>query len=95
MRSRTIVAALLTMAGIGVAVSNMTAAPVVKWAAVYLKETVLIAGSFVSGPVVFVHDDARMARGEPCTSVRRYEDGKGVGEEIVAFHCRPRWGQAP
>ena len=53
------------------------------------------AGPFVSGPVVFIHDDAKMAQGQPCTSVHRYEAGKGVGEEIVAFHCKPRWGKAP
>jgi hypothetical protein len=67
----------------------------VKWAAVNLKDTTMIAGAFVSGPVVFVHDDARMARGEPCTTVHRFEPGKGAGEEIVAFHCKPRWGKAP
>jgi hypothetical protein len=62
---------------------------------VNLKDTTWIAGSFVSGPVIFVHDDAKMARGEPCTGVYRFVPGKGPGEEIVSFHCAPRWGQAP
>ena len=44
---------------------------------------------------MFVHDDEKMARGEPCTSVHRFEPGKGLGEEIVAFHCKPRWTRAP
>lgn len=44
---------------------------------------------------MFVHDDAKMARGGPCTSVHRYDAEKGVGEEIVAFHCKPRWTNAP
>ena len=92
MRSRIFVASLFLT---GFVVATTTAAPSVKWAAVNLKDATMIAGAFVSGPVVFVHDDARMARGEPCTSVHRYEPGKGAGEQIVAFHCKPRWGKAP
>jgi hypothetical protein len=92
MRLRTVVGSLLL---VGAVVASTHAAPSVKWAAVNLKDTTMIAGAFVSGPVVFVHDDARMARGEPCTTVHRFEPGKGAGEEIVAFHCKPRWGKAP
>ena len=66
-----------------------------KWALVNLTETTWIAGRFVTGPVMFEHDDARMARGEPCTRVLRFNPGKGPAEELVAFHCKPRWGQAP
>ena len=96
MRSRIIVASLVGCAALTVAVAARSGAdPVVKWAAVNLTDTVSIAGAFVSGPVVFIHDDARMARGEPCTSVHRYVTNKGVGEELVAFHCKPRWGKAP
>ena len=91
MRSRIIVAALF----IAVFAVVTKATPTVKWAAVNLKDTTMIAGKFVAGPVVFIHDDARMARGEPCTTVHRFEPGKGAGEEIVAFHCKPRWGKAP
>lgn len=96
MRSRIIVGSLVVFVGLAVAsVSRSAADPVVKWAAVNLTDTTLIAGALVSGPVVFVHDDAKMARGLPCTSVHRFEPGKGPGEELVAFHCKPRWGQAP
>ena len=95
MRSRLIGGSLLVLATLILLTPRMIAAPAVKWAAVNLKTTTVIAGTFVSGPVVFVHDDARMARGEPCTSVHRYSTDKGVGEELVAFHCKPRWGKAP
>lgn len=94
MRSRIIVGSLV-LVGIVIAAARTTADPALKWAIVNLKDTTMIAGAFVSGPVVFVHDDARMARGEPCTSVHRFEADKGPGEEIVAFHCKPRWGSAP
>lgn len=96
MRNRIIVGSLVMLACLAaVAVSRSAADTVVKWAPVNLPSATLIAGSFVSGPVVFIHDDAKMAAGEPCTKVHRFVSGKGVGEELVAFHCKPRWGQTP
>ncbi len=97
MRSRTIVGSLTCLAILALAytVSARAAASAVKWALVNMTETTWIAGRFVSGPVMFEHDDARMARGEPCTRVLRFLPGKGPAEELVAFHCKPRWGQAP
>jgi hypothetical protein len=95
MRSPIRIALFIAAAAIVFGISSSFAAPAVKWAAINLTDTTMIAGKFVSGPVIFVHDDARMARGEPCTSVHRHEPGKGLGEELVAFHCTPRWGKAP
>lgn len=97
MRSRAIVGSLMLVAIVmfAFAASRTAATPALKWAAVNLKDTTQIAGKFVSGPVVFVHDDAKMERGAPCTSVHRYDAEKGLGEEIVAFHCKPRWTSAP
>jgi hypothetical protein len=43
------------------------------------------------GPVVFEHDDARMARGEPCTTVYTYDrKTKRPGNVIVEFMCLPQ-----
>ena len=95
MRSRIIAGSLVVLASVVLLTPRTIAAPAVKWAAIDLTDTTWIAGAFVSGPVVFVHDDSKMARGGPCTSVHRFEPGKGMGEEIVAFHCKPRWGKAP
>lgn len=96
MRSRVAIGSLvlLIVIAIGFAATRTAAAPAIKWAAVNFTETTMIAGKFVSGPVVFVHDDARMARGEPCTSVHRYDPAKGLQEELVSFHCKPRWTKA-
>ena len=58
-------------------------------AVVYLTEPTLIGSTIVQGPVLFTHDDARMARGEPCTKVYLFEPGKGPAEEITSFHCIP------
>jgi hypothetical protein len=74
------------------AATNIAANPAAKWAIVQLNQPTLIGESFAMGPVIFEHDDARMARGEPCTIVYRYEAGKGVGEQLASFHCKPRWG---
>lgn len=46
----------------------------------------------MQGPVLFTHDAAKMARGEPCTTVRRFEPGSGPIEEIAAFYCITRPG---
>jgi hypothetical protein len=58
-------------------------------AVVYLTEPTLIGSTIVQGPVLFAHDDARMARGEPCTKIYLFEPGKGPAEQITSFHCIP------
>lgn len=93
MRSRILVGSLLIVAAVVFGASRLTATPAAKWAAVNLVDTTLIAGKFVSGPVLFVHDDVRMARGEPCTTVYRYDEARGAGEQLVAFYCKPHWGK--
>lgn len=54
----------------------------------------LIAGTVVSGQVVIVHDDDRMARGEACTTVHRSDRGR-QGEKLVEFMCTPIKRAAP
>jgi hypothetical protein len=65
-------------------------APLRQWAIVQLKNPTLIAGRFVMGSVMFVHDEQKMAAGLPCTEVYRFEPGKGPTELVTAFHCVPR-----
>ena len=60
-----------------------------QWAVVYISEPTLIGSTIVQGPVLFSHDDARMARGEPCTSVRLFDPKTGPAEELASFHCIP------
>jgi hypothetical protein len=96
MLTRILVRGLLLLGVITAAVfvtPAIQANPAVKWAAVYLPEPTLVAGTFIQGPVLFEHDDNRMTRGEPCTIVYQFRSGKGLGEELAAFHCRPRWGE--
>jgi len=63
--------------------------PVRQWGVTYLSELTLVASTVAERPVVFVHDEAKMARGEPCTSVRVFDRQRGPAEEIVSFHCIP------
>jgi hypothetical protein len=58
-------------------------------ATIYLTEPTMIGTTLVQGPVVFTHDEAKMARGEPCTTVSLFEPGKGAVNEVASFHCIP------
>jgi hypothetical protein len=63
--------------------------PTRQWAIAYLSEPTMIGLTIVQGPVLFTHDAARMARGEPCTTVSLFEPARGPAEVITAFHCIP------
>jgi hypothetical protein len=91
MRTRYSVARLLLLALVVASAIPATASrgPIRQSAIVYLAAPTLIGGTIVQGPVMFVHDEARMARGEPCTSVHLFDPVRGAIEEITAFHCIP------
>ena len=91
MRSRYSVARLLLLALVVLSAIPATASrgPIRQWAIVYLAEPTLIGDTIVQGPVMFVHDDAKMARGEPCTTVQLFDPARGAIDEIAAFHCIP------
>ena len=50
----------------------------------------LVARTLVSGMVLIVHDDVKMAQGEPCTTFYRFDPVEGTKEALVSFHCKPR-----
>jgi hypothetical protein len=75
------------MLGAGAVATSASTPPVRQWAVVYLQEPTLIGSTIVQGPVLFTHDVARMARGEPCTTVQLFEPGTGPTESIASFHC--------
>jgi hypothetical protein len=92
MRSRILLTTCLlvgVLAAAAVATSGDGSGQTRRWAVVYLAEPTLIGSTIVQGPVLFTHDDARMARGEPCTTVRLFEPAGGPTEEIASFHCIP------
>ena len=61
-----------------------------QWTLANFPEPVLVKGQFIMGPVLIVHDSAKMARGEACTTFYRFDTGVGPKEALLSFHCRPR-----
>jgi len=93
MKSRIIVGALIVVgllgagtfaSGGGVNVSGPR-----QWTIVNFMDPVSVLGRNVMGPVMIVHDDQKMARGEACTTFYRFDTSRGPREEIVSFHCTP------
>lgn len=60
-----------------------------QWALVNIVDPVSVKGEIVMGPVMIVHDDQKMERGEPCTTFYRFDPARGPREELVSFHCTP------
>ena len=76
---------------VGTVTTNGDGGPPARQSAmVYLNEPTMIGSTIVQGPVVFAHDNTKMARGEPCTTVYLFEPGKGRAEAIASFHCIPK-----
>ena len=57
-------------------------------AMVEFTDQVKLLNVFLKGQYLFVHDDSKMARGEPCTWVYRQKSGQ-PDELILSFHCQP------
>ena len=91
MRFRHFVALSLLLAGVGLFQLGMTAAAAEtsarQSAIVTFPDPVLVGGTIVMGRIQIVHDEDRMARGEPCTQVYRLAKGKQP-EEVVSIHCK-------
>ena len=86
MKSRIIVGVLLIMGGFSV---GSGATGLRTWTQVNFTDPVLVAGRFVMGPTLIVHDEEKMARGEACTTFYRVDPARGQQEAIVSFHCTP------
>jgi len=92
MRSRIIVGSVLLLGVLAVgtiATSGDGVAPPRQWAVTNFMAPVLVSDQFLMGPYLIVHDDTKMARGEPCTSFYRFDPAKGPQEQVLSFHCRP------
>jgi len=84
-----VVSLLLCVLGGGAVAATRGGSAARQWAVVYLHEPTLIGSTIVQGPVIFTHDEEKMARGEPCTTVQLFEPGQGPAEPIASFHCTP------
>jgi len=92
MRSRIVVGALLVFGVLAAgtfATSGDGVAPPRQWAIVNFTDPVLVTDQILMGSYLIVHDDARMERGEACTSFYRFDAARGPQQEVLAFHCTP------
>ena len=92
MRSRIIVGSLLLLgvfAAATIATSGGGVAPPRQWGIATFTDPVMVTDQILMGPYLIVHDDAKMERGEACTSFYRFDPAKGPQEEILSFHCTP------
>jgi hypothetical protein len=91
MRLRHFVTLSMLLAGVGLFELGMPAdaagTSARQSAIVTFADPVLVGGTWVMGRIQIVHDEDRMARGEPCTHVYRLAKGKQP-EEVVAIHCK-------
>lgn len=98
MRSRIIVGSLLLLgvfAAGTIATSGDGVAPPRQWGIATFTDPVLVTDQILMGSYLIVHDDAKMERGEACTSFYRFDPAKGPQEEVLSFHCTPVTRQAP
>jgi hypothetical protein len=63
-------------------------APPREVAVVEFAETVKLLDVFLRGQYLVVHDEEKMAQGEPCLYVFRYAQGQ-KGKLVASFHCKP------
>ena len=92
MRSRIIVGSLLLLGVLTagtIATSGDGVSPPRQWAIATFGDPVMVTDQILMGSYLVVHDDAKMERGEPCTTFYRFDPAKGPQEEVVSFHCTP------
>jgi hypothetical protein len=93
MKARIIFSAVIVVGLLGVGTfasrGDASVSPRHQSAIVNILDPVFVRGEIVMGPVMIVHDDEKMERGEPCTTFYRFDPGRGPREELVSFHCTP------
>jgi hypothetical protein len=61
-----------------------------QWTVTNFQDPVIVSGRVIMGPVLIVHDNDKMKRGEACTTFYRFDPARGGREELVSFHCLPK-----
>lgn len=76
----------------GIATNGTNVAPTKQWTVVNFTVPTRLGNDVMLGQYLIVHDDARMAKGEPCTTIYRFNPSRGPEEQIVEFMCVPNHG---
>ena len=94
MRSRVILSAVLLVGALVPATFARTdegGAPRLQSAILNFEHPTKVSTEVLMGPYLVVHDEATMARGEPCTRIYPIETpGWARDEPTVSFYCIPR-----
>jgi hypothetical protein len=77
---------LLVLGGSTLPSGKSAAAPRRESAVVEFAETVRLGGVLLRGQYLVVHDEERMARGEPCTYIYS-GDQENKRKLVTSFHC--------
>jgi hypothetical protein len=78
----------LIMAGSALAMTSGVMVSKIQQDVVTFDTPVKLLGVMLKGDYLFVHDEERMARGEACTYVYTYSEGK-KRNLVTSFHCIP------
>lgn len=92
MRAALIAGLIGVLSATGIATTRSKIAPAKQWAIVNFAAPTRLGTNVLSGQCLIVHDDARMAKGAPCTTIHRYDPSRGPQERIVEFMCVPSQG---
>ncbi len=98
MKSRLVIGAALMLALVGGRVQAQTNDNVAgqrRWAVVNITDPVIVGRQILMGTYLVIHDDAKMAKGAPCTTIYRFDPKTGPKEQIIAFMCLPKKVTAP
>ncbi len=60
------------------------------WAVITFNDPVKVGRQVLMGTYLVVHDDAKMSKGEQCTTIYRFDPKAGPKEQVVAFMCVPK-----
>jgi hypothetical protein len=63
--------------------------PEIQKAVVEFTEPVKLLGAILKGSYLFLHDEGKMSRGEPCTWIYGRGDTGKFDKLVVSFHCIP------
>ncbi len=87
-------ASLALFAGTANAQTPNTTSTGQRWSVVRISEPVMVGREILMGTYLIVHDEAKMAKGEPCTTIYRFDPKTGPKEQVTAFMCLPHRGVA-
>jgi hypothetical protein len=90
MRAKTLFSLVVAIALVlSATLAATTIKPPVQASRITFTEVTRVCGHYLMGTYVVVHDDRKMADGEPCTTFYRLRPG-AAAEPVLSFHCIPR-----